>query len=178
MGTSTTPVREAFRQLAAEGLVDLDSHRGVVVHTPTAEEVDEIYELRMTLEPLGIRKASVAVGPNDVATAEALCERMDAEPSIGPWTELNREFHTVLLAASRRPLLVELLTNLRDRSSLYVALSLSDGDERMAKANAEHRELLECVKTRDVDRATQIMTHHLSSTVDAALGQLAKPADE
>src|SRR5215211_2717340 len=57
LGVSRTPIREAMRELAAEDLVDFDSYRSAVVHTPTLEEAREIYELRLALDPIAVRKA-------------------------------------------------------------------------------------------------------------------------
>lgn len=162
-----------MRELATEGLVDLDPHRGVVVHTPTTDELSEIYELRLTLEPLGIRRAMEFIQGTDLKRAEQLCARMEGEAEAGAWADLNRQFHSVVLAASRRPLLVALLNNLRDRSSIYVALSLSDRGDRMMTGNAEHRALLEAIKAVDVEAATRIMAQHLASTVGLADEHLA-----
>src|ERR1700747_1182118 len=64
-GVSTTPVREAFVALAREGLVTQDAHRGVVVFRPSLQELDEIYEIRIALEPLATEIAAKQLSEDD-----------------------------------------------------------------------------------------------------------------
>src|ERR1700759_5316261 len=66
-GVSTTPVREAFVALAREGLVTQDPHRGVVVFEPSLQELDEIYEIRIALEPLATEIAAKQLSEDDLA---------------------------------------------------------------------------------------------------------------
>src|SRR5437870_2526894 len=70
METSTTPVREAVRELSAEGLVRISPHREVIVHEPTRLELEEIYELRVLLEPLSVIKAAKIITPSQVLAAK------------------------------------------------------------------------------------------------------------
>lgn len=166
MQTSTTPVREALRQLAAEGLLDMDPHRGVVVHQPTDEELEEVYEIRGVLEPLSIRKTVRRITDDEIADAEKIYERAHATADAGEWAIHNRDFHAALADGSRSPELSALLRNLRNRSAMYVAISLRGSPEHIAESNHQHRELLDAVVDRDEERAVDIVCRHLQQTVD------------
>ena len=118
LGVSRTPIREAMRELAAEDLVDFDSYRSAVVHSPTLEEAREIYELRLELDPLAVRKAIVQITAEELDQAEAVHEQMLATNHSGDWVELNREFHRILLDASRSPRLTRIIGSLRNSAAL------------------------------------------------------------
>src|SRR5215204_6555908 len=75
-GVSTTPVREAFAQLQAEGLVRIDPHRGAVVFHPTADDLVEFYEIREVLESFAVVRALPGLRPDVVKDLEALIDRM------------------------------------------------------------------------------------------------------
>lgn len=166
MQTSTTPVREALRELAAEGLLDLDPHRGVIVHVPTESELEEIYEIRGVLEPLSIRKTVQRITDEEISDAKAIHERACATTEPGEWVIANREFHGVLAEASRSPELTSLLANLRNRSALYVAITLRGDPDHIPESNEQHQELLDACRNRDEETAVEIVCRHLGQTVE------------
>jgi DNA-binding GntR family transcriptional regulator len=166
MQMSTTPVREAIRELASEGLLTTDPHRGVIVKEPKDAELAEIYELRLVLEGLSIRKTVENATDEQLAIAEQVLTEMEATDDLGAWVVLNAEFHKLLAQFSNSPTLAEFLVNLRNRASLYVAVSLRGDGEHFAQANGEHRAILEACRARDADRAVQIVNEHLNATVD------------
>lgn len=165
MNTSTTPVREALRELASEGLVQLDPHRGVIVHQPSAEELAEIYWIRKILEPEAMTKTVEHITDDEIHAARELMDRMESEKDPGTWTMLNNQFHGILAQASRSPLLASILRNLRDRSSPYVASSMRHLDDRIRQANQEHAALLEACIDDDAATAIKITIAHLEATI-------------
>jgi DNA-binding GntR family transcriptional regulator len=168
--TSTTPVREALRQLVAEGLLDGDPHRGVQVHPATMDELEQIYEIRMALEPIAAAATVANATPDDVSRAKVLTEAMKAEPDPGHWVTLNGEFHRLLVEAAGRPRLTTILENLRNLSALYVATSIHEAPSRVEAGNAEHDELLAAIDAGDVAAAQQVTRRHLEHTLE--LGKL------
>lgn len=166
LGVSTTPVREALRDLASEGLVEFDSFRGAVVHEPTLDEVEDVYEIRTVLEPIAIRRAVARISDQHLARAEALMEEMEQESDPVAWVGLNRQFHAILLQAGVSKRLEGILRTLNDAATAYIALSLALGPHRMATANAGHQDLLEAYRRRDVDEAVDVATRHLAGTVE------------
>ena len=154
---STTPVREALRDLATEGLVDLDPHRGAVVHELGLVELREVYDLRRVLEPVAMRRAAASLRPETLARADELQRRMDTETDLVAWVDLNRRFHATLLDDGDRPRLRGILRTLQDSAAPYVGLLLQNRARDPDEANAEHRELLDALRAGDGDRARR---HH------------------
>ncbi len=171
--TSTTPVREALRQLVAEGLLDGDPHRGVTVHQISLEELEEIYEIRLRLEPLAMEATVTNVTSADLAEAERLLDGMEAENDPAVWTGLNAQFHALMAEAAHRPRLAAILTNLRNLSAMYIVRSIQGLPERITAGNDEHRELVAAVKDKDVTRAQEIELAHLRHTLEIGEHQLA-----
>lgn len=173
-GVSTTPVREAMRDLATEGLIRFDAHRGAVVHEPDGQELEDIYEMRMLLEPHAIRKAAERITDEELQLAEAIQQRAEQEPDPGHWVDLNRKFHSVFFDATRSQRLVSILKQLRDTSAIYVGYVLQRSPDAMATGNHEHRELLDACRARDADRAEEIVRRHLMATKKAGEDSLAE----
>lgn len=164
---STTPVREALRDLATEGLVFFDPHRGAVVRTLDIEEVREIYELRITLEPLLIRRVIDQISDDELDHASELARRMQSETNLSAWVDLNREFHAIFGGADEGSRLAGILASLRDSASAYVSLSLEARPEQVLEANEEHAELVRLYRSRDADGVVELTVRHLHSTLDA-----------
>ncbi|WP_162529920.1 GntR family transcriptional regulator [Nocardioides caldifontis] len=165
LGVSTTPVREALRDLATEGLVVLDPHRGAVVRSLDLEEVREVYELRMTLEPLMVRRVAASMTDEKLERAAELHRQMADPRDPQTWSQLNRDFHALFSESAENSRLAGILASLRDSAAPYVAMSLVARPEQAAQANAEHAELLDAYRTGDVDRAIELTLDHLRATL-------------
>lgn len=165
---SVTPVREALRELATEGLVDFDAFRGAVVHTPTLAEMDEIYSVRCALIPLAVERSIAHLHDEELVLARSLCEQMESCGDSAEWVELNRRFHHVLDAAPHSPHLSGVLGRLADISVVYVNLSLGPdaGLARRDHANDEHRRLVEAYLARDPSAAGAVAVAHLTRTIE------------
>jgi DNA-binding GntR family transcriptional regulator len=164
---STTPVREALRDLATEGLIRLDAHRGATVVSLDMDDLREVYELRRTLEPLAMRWAATRITDEELHRAAALQERMDVEREVATWVSLNGAFHAVLSDAARSPRLSSMLQRLREGSARYVGLSFAFRQGQLEHGNADHHRLLDALRRRDADAAATIIVEHLDSTLSA-----------
>jgi len=168
LGVSTTPVREALRILQAEGLVQLDPHRGVQIFEPTPEDLTDIYDIRGVLEVLAI---AGAVSRIDNGTFTKLGEMIDAMDSVqdpSEWLKLNRAFHFTIYEASGRTRLLELISNLEILSSGYVRMIVPSTLDS-GRARVQHQLILDACQAGDVDGAQQATRDHLHSTVEAIL---------
>ncbi|MGI9585191.1 MAG: GntR family transcriptional regulator [Acidimicrobiia bacterium] len=174
--TSTTPVREALRQLVAEGLLDGDAHRGVTVHQTSSMELSHIYELRLALEPIAMKATAQTITEDDLSAAEDLVDQMDEEDDPARWIELNASFHRLLADSSGRPLLASIVDNLRNLSSLYIAESLNQVDRRQ-RANREHRDLVDSLRSHDIDQAVEAEQSHLEHTLELGTAMFADAAE-
>lgn len=166
LGVSTTPVREALRDLATEGLVHLDAHRGGIVNRLTFEDLVEINDLCRLVEPEAMRQVvSVATG-DLVEEARRLTDRMSAEEDPAQWAELNREFHGIFLDAIPSERFRSLLRSLHGSVAPYVAMAIrSQGSAHFEVANREHLEILDALRAGDADRCADLTRDHVALTL-------------
>lgn len=162
---SITPVREALRDLAGEGIVEFDPHRGFRVRSLDLSEVQELYELRIALEPLMVRRMINSVSDQALANAERLLHRMRRTKDNVTWSELNRQFHALFAEADKDSRLALFLSGLRDSASPYVSLSLGASAERRTESDAEHAQLIERYRARDDEAAIRLTVQHLNTTL-------------
>lgn len=171
LGVSTTPVREALRDLATEGLVRLDAHRGGIVNKLTFEDLLEIHELCRLLEPEAMRRVVDIMDHDLVGTARQLADAMEDEDDTVRWTELNREFHAALLDAIPSERQRQLLRGLRDSAAPYVALAIRKrGPDQFQTANRQHRQILEALAAGDAERCAELTRTHVDLTLTALEG--------
>jgi len=162
---SITPVREALRDLAGEGLVEFDAHRGSRVRSLDLSEVRELYEMRIALEPLMVRRMITTMSDEALAGAERLLNRMRKTKDNVAWSELNRQFHALFAQDDRDGRLALTLAGLRDGASPYVSLSLGASAARRAESDAEHAQLIDHYRARDYEAAVRLTVQHLNTTL-------------
>lgn len=166
LGVSRTPIREAIRDLAGEGLVDFDSYRSSMVHAPTLAEAQEVYGLRLVLEPLAVRRAVDRISDQQIERARRVHETMLHTSDLGAWVQLNRDFHAILLEPADSPRLLAMITSLRNAASIQVSLSIRAEVSQLDEANREHALILDAYGKRDADLAVDLTGRHLRSTLD------------
>lgn len=169
LSVSTTPVREALRDLAAEGLVVFNAHTGAIVRELDVEELEELYDIRKALEPLAIERAAARITPEELAAASALAKAMEQENDPAAWAALNRTFHGLLEDAAHASFIQSVLKGVQDICAIYVAHSLIREPNRIAVGNIEHRELLAALAKGDAAKATSILLEHLDATLKLIL---------
>src|SRR3990172_11949160 len=146
LDVSTTPVREALRELATMGLVEFDAYRGGTVHVLSREDMEEIVRLRQVLEPIAIREAIKGMTPELFARAESIANQMPDEPDYASWVDLNLSFHFAVYAASRSQRLISIIRMLQESTLMFVSAFLKDHPSLRARAMEEHRRLLEAIR--------------------------------
>jgi DNA-binding GntR family transcriptional regulator len=163
LGVSHIPVREALRQLEAEGLAHLRPYRGFEVSELSPAELEELYEIRIPLECKALRLAMPHLMPEELQRAEGILDAIDRESDPSVWSQLNTKFHTALYAPSGRHKLLNLIGTLRTNVDRYLRLYVSVM-QRKPHAQREHREILEAVRRGDVARAVAALEEHLDVT--------------
>lgn len=166
LNVSTTPVREALRDLATEGLITLDRHRGGVVRELNWQEMEEIRLIRHQLEPLAVRLVVEKITDHDLDVAEGLRERMAKEPDLGNWVELNTQFHLVFHVSTGVNRLVSILKGFEEASTAYVAQAQRWHPEIRRRADDEHQALIQAFRARDVVRAAAVMQGHAAMPIE------------
>jgi DNA-binding GntR family transcriptional regulator len=170
-GVSQMPVREAFKQLAAEGLVEHVPYRGVRVVEFTAEDVEDLYSCRGFIEGMAARAAACGITDDELGELATLHRQMlgcRTPEDLAQYRELNRRFHTLIFTASRRSYLLRTLaqlwaafpTMLWSNIPLVARTSVPGRDEPDA---AEHEEIVASLAARDAGRAERAVRRHIES---------------
>ena len=167
LGTSKTPVREALRELSGEGLIDFGPFRSPVVHQPTLAEAEEIYQLRLILEPVAVREAVPLAAEADLLHAEELCQLMESPTALAAWAEANRQFHAALGRSVKSNRLRATIDSLRNASMFQVVQSMGGRLDRRERANLEHRAMLDAYRLGDSESAVILTIQHLQGTIEA-----------
>ncbi|BCB91326.1 GntR family transcriptional regulator [Phytohabitans suffuscus] len=170
LGVSMTPVREALRNLATEGLVTMSTHRGATVTQLDLEDAKEIYRIRLQLEPSAASMAVLEADSRLLDEADKLIDRM-ADTSGAEWIALNQEFHGLLLSPARSPRLLSILRSLQEAATLYVGVAMAH--RRAPSPETEHRAILDAYRRRDPTAAAAAVADHILSSLKSL-----EPEDE
>ncbi|HWJ71755.1 MAG TPA: GntR family transcriptional regulator [Kaistia sp.] len=156
---SRMPIREALRQLEAQGLVDFEPHRGAIVVEITLADADDNFAIRSALEPQALRLSLPHLGPDDFALADDLIAEIDSESDPARMGELNRRFHMTLYAAAGLPRLLALTEQHLVAADRYLRFHLAtDGD----MGQAEHRALATACRAGNETEAVAVLNRHLA----------------
>jgi DNA-binding GntR family transcriptional regulator len=163
LGVSRIPVREALRQLEAEGLVSFSPHRGAVVSTLSLDEIDELFELRADIEGDLLRRAIPLMTDEQFDRAVEVLDAFEdalAKGEASRWGPLNWHFHAALYAPAKRNFTMGVLQKLHQHSDRYFRMQvlLAGGGHT---AGQEHRAIAAAVRKGDVKTATQLMRSHI-----------------
>ncbi len=181
---STSPVREAFRQLATIGLVEIQPHRGAVVIEPLAPDLSQMYQVRALLEPMCTAWAAQRIGDEDIEALTATLDDAKGVSNVPEITRLNRRFHAHIAEVSGNAYLAQVVLNLLDLSTPYIGMIFRTNVEALASKQAkEHSEIVQALRDRDPERAYSASLHHLAplnidgtvSAVDAPFTELWLP---
>jgi DNA-binding GntR family transcriptional regulator len=166
LGVSKIPVREALQRLAAASLVTFEPNRGALVRPLTAADAEEIFALRLAIEPELLRRAIGRQTIVDLATAE-LALKSDSRTL----TEANWELHRALYAAASWPRALATVETLHAAVAPYVLL-YTEGLGGAAHSDAEHHELLEHCRAGDARAAVRVLTVHVRAAAEALASYL------
>jgi DNA-binding GntR family transcriptional regulator len=167
-GTSKIPVREALVQLQSEGLVDIFPNRGFQVRPLAGTELDEVFSLRLQIEPtavaLGARLATAA----DQDAARSALDRLNvamAAEEFSSFGQLNRAFHLLLIVPRLQPVAAEILGRLHTLAQRYVQAHLRP-EGRIKRATREHAAMLKTWSGGKSKETRALIHSHIKSTRD------------
>lgn len=168
LGISRTPVREAIRQLEADGLVAHLPRQGATIRSLDHAEVVELYEMRAVLEGTAARLAARAASDIELTELAVLNAALAAAPAGPQSREVNRQFHRMLLEAARNRFLLKSMSALQKTLLILGPTTLAD-PSRATAAVAEHSAVLDALRARDGSAAEAAMRGHVDQALSARI---------
>jgi len=173
LGVSRLPVREAIRQLHSEGLVQMNNHRGAVVTRLSAEDIREIYDIRVGLETTALRLALPHLSPAILKRANELMKKTETTSDADSWSEANWQFHLTLYAPAQRPRMIELIRTMHDNVGRYLRVYPALLQQQK-NSHQEHQQLLAACQAQDEARALQLLRQHLEGAGERLAAYIAQ----
>jgi len=167
LGVSSTPVREAFGMLEAEGFVERRPHRGVVVTSRNEDDVADANRIRTVLETYAAHELTKRLDPEVVDEMERHLRDAEAAMLAGDTAAFRRAsngFHLGIIRGARSRSLNEIMNYMVPRSQLYSPVNA----EWMPTRLAEHKQILDAIRAGDGTKASELLTHHHHAPVTAA----------
>ena len=177
MGVSRTPVREALRRLASEGLVLIIPNSGARLVSPSRKEVENAYLVREQLECLAVRLAVKNVAEKHLRRLEEAIlseEQAFKEKNLEQYLEINEAFHRIIADASGNRILGDYIDNILARTNVFIVFYDPFYDIDTNPSIEEHRNILKALQERDEERVVALMQEHLKASQET----LAKPEEE
>jgi DNA-binding GntR family transcriptional regulator len=170
---SRTPVREALRQLANTGLIELFPNRGAFVARVTPEQLEEMFVAMAELEATCARLAAMSMSPVERRGLQRMHEGMGElarRGLVAEFTEANERLHSLIYSGAHNAILAEAATALRRRLALYRRAQFRT-EGRLPRSLAEHDEVVKAIVSGDPARAHAAMLHHVD-LVEASFEKL------
>ncbi len=176
LGVSRTPIREAIRELEADGFVVMIPRRGTYVADISLKDIAQVFEIRTALEELAAGLAAERITESELEELERILleisdhiEKQDIDKII----EADVRFHQVLYEASRNTRLEEIIHNLREQVLRFRSVSLKYPG-RLEETWQEHRDLVEAIAEHNAARAMKIATKHMENSERTLLKGMAE----
>lgn len=176
LGMSRIPIRDALRQLASEGLVQLHNRTAVVAGIGI-DDLSELYEIRLGIEPAASAAATARISEGELDRMRRLLTAMEQSNDNETWLQHHDEFHAVLYQASARPRMMAILDQARAQTRRYTQIRLDRG---IADLNLEHRMILGAVERGESRTVRRLLEAHLTSAweiVERHLAGRGSPAE-
>lgn len=167
LGVSRTPIREAIRMLENEGLVVMKPRRGAQVAKITVQELNDVLEVRKSLEILAILKACERMTEKDIAEmreAEKNFEKLveDKNSDLTALAEADVKFHDKIYQGTKNIRLIQILANLREQMYRFRIEYLKDESMRSSLVG-EHMNMIDAICNRDSERAVRYIIEHIDN---------------
>jgi DNA-binding GntR family transcriptional regulator len=173
-GVSRIPIRDVLQRLKNEGWLTQSGKRGVMVHPLSATEAEDLYIMRMYLEPLILSHAMPKLNHQVLGQATDILEQLDQPKlSIAQHGDLNWQFHACIYQAAKRPTLFNNIANLHQLCSRYIGFHSVELDYKKT-SQQEHYQLLEAIKSKQLGKAKAILKQHISEAGEILVAYLHK----
>ena len=180
MKVSRTPIREALRELAAEGFVKISPNQGVIVSSASIEDIQEVLQICGVLEGLAARLAATVINMEEVKELEKYQKQMEhytnKDNSLA-FSEIDAEFHELILDICGNNRLIQVRKNTSDQAHGYRIRSLGVPG-RLKYSLKEHQEILEALKRKDSEQADRLSQKHIENVLANILAHKDKEEDK
>jgi len=180
MGVSRTPIREAIRELAAEGFVKIIPNQGVIVSIASIEDTQEVLQIRSVLEGLAARLATKVINGEEIKELEKYIEQMEYyanKDNALAFSKIDVEFHELILNICGNNRLIQIRKNLSDHAHRYRIRSLSIPG-RLKDSLKEHQEIVKALKRKDSEQAGRLSQKHIENVLKNILAHESKEEDK
>ncbi len=169
LSVSHIPVREAFRQLEAQGLVRIYPNRGAVVTKLSRKELANVMDTRILLEVGALRLAIANIAETDIAKARELLDAFSKETNHVKGAELNLELHFALYNPCDNPFLLSLIDQMHANVDRYITPFYGEENKEEVYSLEDHAQLIAACESKDIELATAILRTHLQRTKNMLL---------
>jgi len=173
-GVSRTPLREAFKILASEGLIELRSHRTPVITPINRDEIANIFDIMVALDGVAGARAAALATDDDIARLNAMHDRLvqlHRDASRAAYFRLNQEIHLEITRLAANPSLLNIWTTMH--ANIFRARAVANYDaQRWKESVKEHEAFMALLGARDVGGFAAALSSHTRKTGDAVLATL------
>ncbi len=179
-GVSRTPIREALRELAARGLIQLEPRRGGVVRHVGLDQLIDMLEAECEIEALCAKRAALQMTALEKSELEALFSELTlcaSEKQQSAYLEKNQQFHLCICNGAHNQTLAEMAKELRERLTPFRQQHAVSIEARLTQSIQEHRDILSAIRTCQAEAAYQAMLRHNARLSVGVLALLRKQSE-
>jgi DNA-binding GntR family transcriptional regulator len=170
LGVSRAPIREALVELQLRGLVTFDATGHTRIPVFTAEDIDEIYNVRLMIDPFAAALAARHAGVDELAALEANLVATKSAKTLADVSRLDAEFHDLIMRAAGNRRLLSCWSMLRDQIALWLAQMQRRRDAMKSSTRKDtvdaHRRLLAAIRSGDPKKASREATRHVTGWIE------------
>ncbi|MCO7516186.1 GntR family transcriptional regulator [Pseudomonas guariconensis] len=170
-GLSRMPIRDAIRQLEAEGLVIYEPHKGASVAIMTIDDIVEIYDMRIMAECTALDFGFDNIADSDLIQMRGILSAMEDTEDPHLLSELNESFHRHLYSKANRPRLLALIKSLHDSVDRHLRFLLTNLDYHK-KSQQDHKNILHACTQGNREAAKEFLANHLADGRDSIVSFL------
>jgi DNA-binding GntR family transcriptional regulator len=168
LGVSSTPIRDAFKKLELQGLLEVRQRSGSYIKFPSEKEISDLFNIRLVLESYALEEGYEHIKVEDLNEIEEILQNAKRSRVKADYISSDEKFHSSFINASNNQELVEILDRLRMKMLLYRNLCVQDSKFDEA-ALEEHLYILEALKNRDIKAALSRNKEHILNVLEKTL---------
>jgi GntR family transcriptional regulator, rspAB operon transcriptional repressor len=169
LGISRTPLREALSMLEQEHLLEIHPKRGVFISRVTYKDINNIYSIRLILEPFAVRQAGPSLRREDLLEQQRIWSEAPEHDTPVAHIERDTNLHNLITEATDNKYLMQFLKRLYDQARRIRFLSVRRNEDRQYEIGREHRAIIDGLLDGDLDGAEMAMRAHLERARETAL---------